>query len=92
MDLRLQRLADNERVFRSLNERIAASGGERLELICECSNEHCSERMVVTRDEYSTVRADDDTFFVRPGHEIPAIEVVVDEDERFLVVRKHAEF
>jgi hypothetical protein len=88
MDARLQRLADNEHIFRSLNERIAAVSGERLEIVCECSAEGCTERIMVGRDEYTAVREHPRRFLVCPGHEIPAIEIVVDANDRFLVVEK----
>jgi hypothetical protein len=88
VDSRLQRLADNERIFRSLNERIAAQGGERLELVCECSAEGCTEKIVAARAEYASVREHPQRFLVRPGHEIPAIERVVAANDRFLTVEK----
>lgn len=79
-DALARKLAANEAVFREVNERVeeVASAwtppGEPMELICECSHEVCMERVHVTRDDYTRVRADDTRFLVVDSHVVEEIE------------------
>ena len=89
-----KRLAMNEALFRETNERLEErlheSVGEeaRLEIICECGNLECTERIVLSREEYEAVRSDPSQFAVVPGHVIVDVEEVVGRTERFEIVRK----
>ena len=91
MSRREDRIARNEALFREVNERVKAltpsEGG--IEFICECGFEECIERVVLTSEEYERVRSDPVEFFVKPGHEIPDVEEVVEGHDRYLLVRKH---
>jgi hypothetical protein len=56
MDERRERLAKNEALFREVNERIQEIGravgvqpDEELEMVCECSNAGCTERMTMSK-------------------------------------------
>jgi hypothetical protein len=95
MDAREERLAQNEVLFRDVNERIEqvavrqGSDPHVFEFLCECSNLDCSLRLPLTLAEYETVRADPASFVVAPGHELPEIEDVVRQTDRFQIVRKH---
>jgi hypothetical protein len=42
----------------------------------------------VAPDEYRGVRADATLFFVKPGHDLPEAETVVEKTDRYWVVRK----
>ncbi len=94
MSSREERLAANEELFRQVNERIVeltdAWGGE-LDLVCECAQAECTQRVVATLREYELVRQSPHHFVVLPGHEVPDIEDVVDRNDRYLVVEKHVE-
>jgi len=94
-DERKQRIARNETIFREVNERIeevsGGAPGHRVEFLCECGSRECTEVIALTRGEYEGLRADSVLFAVLPGHEIPEVEIVVAENERFLTVRKLAE-
>jgi hypothetical protein len=89
------RLARNETIFREVNERIEelAQRGEldSLQILCECGNPDCKEPLRVSVAEYERVRQEPTDFFIAPGHVIPAIERVIDTEQRFEVVRKLAE-
>ncbi len=97
LDERFRRQARNEALFREVNERIA-SLGERAEayspdgtvdFLCECGEEGgCGQRVHVPVDVYHRVRAQDDRFVVRPGHETPEIEHAVEWTESYVVVDK----
>jgi hypothetical protein len=86
------RRAQTESLFRSVNERIAASA-ERFEadstqFVCECADPHCAHRLDATLDEYEEVRADGATFMLAPGHAHADIERVVKVRRGFHVVEK----
>jgi hypothetical protein len=98
MDERARRLADNEAVFREINESIETSarawrqssnsGGHAYEFVCECSNADCSLRVKLTIAEYERLRANGARFAVRPGHALPEIEDVVERHDDYWVVQK----
>jgi hypothetical protein len=96
MDHPQRRKAQNEAVFREVNERIevlhkqfAMEDDEPLHIVCECDRVDCTERLEVTIERYERVRADATTFLVATGHEDDAVEDVVDTGGGYLVVRKH---
>jgi hypothetical protein len=94
MDERTARIGQNEALFREVNERIERVSEtlqmttERLAILCECGNSECVERLDVHLSEYERVRADSALFFVRPGHELPDLEDVVEQYGEYDVVRK----
>ena len=94
---REKRIALNEALFRTANERAAAweerhEEGAEVELYqCECADLHCREKVPLGKPEYERVRQDPTLFFVVPGHEIPEVETVVEEHEGWAVVRKAPE-
>ena len=95
MDARETRLAQNEVLFREVNERIesgapggAIQDGHVYEFVCECSNLDCTLRLKLTIAAYESVRRDPAMFLVAPGHELPEIEEVVYRDSGYQAVKK----
>jgi hypothetical protein len=102
MDGRRDRQAQNESLFRSVNERIEElvegavpprEGVEAWEFVCECYDTACTERLAMTVREYEAVRADGSRFVVAPAleHVDLDIERVVDMSTRYWVVEKVGE-
>ena len=94
MDIRAERAAENENLFRRINERVEELSAERetLALVCECSDGTCVDRIVgVPREEYEAVRAHPDRFVVARGHERLDIERIVEQRGAYLVVEKQGE-
>ena len=97
MNARDQRLAENEIIFREVNERVrelAAGHGPDLhvyEFYCECSNADCTFHIEATVADYEAVRAHPARFLVSPAHALPEIERVVDRHEGWWVVEKIGE-
>lgn len=91
MGAREQRIASNEASFRDVNERIAgqqASPTSSLELICECGDLDCLERINVEVSEYEQARSDPRLFLAKPGHIDAQAEQVVAEHGGHQLVRK----
>ena len=94
MSEREQRVGLNEAVFREVNERIEDLA-ERfnlqdrpLDLVCECGDGNCVERIAMTHAEYEELRSDPRQFAVFPGHTYGEIEEVLDRRRGYDLVRK----
>jgi hypothetical protein len=91
---REERIGMNEAVFRDVNERIqdvAAAfdlTSEPLDLICECGDAGCVERIALTPGEYEKIRSDAHLFAVARGHVAPDVEELVEKRKGYDVVRK----
>lgn len=87
---RARRVAWNNRLFHEANrqrERGVASAGE-IELDCECRDEACGERLLLSAEEYEFLRRFPDYFAVRPEHiRGDSDRVIVCEFGRFAVVQ-----
>jgi hypothetical protein len=90
LDVRRERAAKNQSLFREVNERIGELSGSATlpTFVCECTDETCDQRVPLTREEYERVRSDSNSFFVVRGHQIDEIEQIVAVAERFVVVAK----
>jgi hypothetical protein len=93
MTLWEERAARNEAVFREVNERVRelhddSRNHRSAEFVCECADDACTERIDLGLDAYERVRQNPHHFIVRPGHERPDIERVVEEGHGFLIVSK----
>jgi hypothetical protein len=91
---REERLGVNEAVFREVNERIQELADafklqdEQLDLLCECSQAECVDRISMTRAEYEEVRSEANQFALRPGHEEPDVERVIVRRTGYYIVQK----
>jgi len=95
MSERVRRIASNESVFRTVNAEIEKLGrgladisDETFHMVCECGEIACAELIVVPTPDYERIRSDDTLFFVKPGHDKPEVEDVVEKTRRYHVVRK----
>jgi hypothetical protein len=97
-----RRLLENEKLCQRLNRKveeldrlIAASDGEAglpdpPGFFCECSDADCLARLPLTLADYDRVHARADQFTLRPGHQVPEVERVVETGDGWLVVQKTA--
>jgi len=91
----MRRIADNEALFRSVNERVEevnevfATLTRHFEIVCECGDIHCTDQISVELPAYEAVRSDSALFIVVPGHEIPDVEDAVEHRQAYTIVRKH---
>jgi hypothetical protein len=94
---REERIGRNEALFRDLNERtteIAASltpgqPPRDLEILCECGQMDCIERIAISVPEYEQARANPERFIVASGHEILDAEDIISTGDGYSVVEKH---
>jgi hypothetical protein len=91
---RVTRIAENEHTFRVLNEGVreveerVGADPSAARFFCECARTDCSEVVVMSLDEYQSVRADSSCFLIRKGHEVGDVEDVVREEQHYAVVKK----
>ena len=83
---REERLAENEILFRNVNERIKELQSdqwhlEQIDFMCECADESCTQVVRLPAKEYERIRS--------PGHEVADVEDVVERHDGYLVVEKH---
>jgi hypothetical protein len=94
---RERRLAQNEILFRQVNEgveEIASTHAEDdhvYEFYCECANADCTMHVHITLAEYERVRADARRFLIRPEHALPEVESVVERKDDWWVIEKQGE-
>lgn len=92
---RERRMAENEALARTANERMAEwrerDRAEAAELyFCECARAECIEKVSLRSSEYERVRSEPNRFFVVPGHEAPEIERRLESHPGWVMVEKTA--
>jgi hypothetical protein len=92
---RRERAAKNEQSFQSYNERRVAMeeagetpDAEPVPFVRECDDPTCAKAIEIPLGEYERAVEAADRFVVVPGHEDPAVEVVVEIRDNFLIVSK----
>jgi hypothetical protein len=89
-----ERVGQNEAIFRNVNEQIESISKtlshmtQTMDIVCECGDISCAERLMITVPAYERVRAESTLFVLLPGHEMLDIEEVVDAQDGYRVVRK----
>jgi hypothetical protein len=86
----LERLAQNQSLFREINERVKeiAEPEEPIRYVCECSHVGCEATIELSGTEYELVRSEPTHFVVAGGHQLPEIEQVVAAHDGYFVVEK----
>jgi hypothetical protein len=82
--------ARNQALCREVNERIEAvaeTAGDT-EFLCECADLECTKTMSLSIAEYERIRSSPVRFPIALGHDVPEVEDVVEENERYVVVQK----
>ena len=94
----VRRGAENEALYREVNERInelmesfRVAADELVGFLCECDRRTCDATVSLTLEEYRKVRSDARHFALVPEHVNPALERVVHETDRYAVVEKEDE-
>ena len=81
----------NQALFRSVNDRIVELAdrltGEDFQIICECANVGCVERIHVPLGEYARIRECPDWYVITPGHVFPDAEQVIEHHHGYDIVK-----
>jgi hypothetical protein len=81
--------ARSQLLFRELNEQIRKIAGRgHVDVVCECVNDACFDRLVVPLDEYEAVRRFPTRFVVKEGHVAHDVERAVESRDGYVVVEK----
>jgi hypothetical protein len=94
MGEREHRIVENEALFRTVNERIEDLNADFAVLtddgdwVCECGDSSCVERITLNVREYERVRENSHWFLLKPGHEIPEVETVIERHATHVIVEK----
>jgi hypothetical protein len=82
--------AHNQALIREVNERIVKLADEAAHpgFLCECADTNCVETIELSIAEYESIRSSPVRFPVKPGHDYPEFERVVEENEHYIVVEK----
>jgi hypothetical protein len=79
----------NQALFRDVNEQIkGVLHMTYIDFLCECADMECTEIIRLKPAEYETVRTHPERFPIKPGHDVPELERVVEEHDRYVVVEK----
>jgi hypothetical protein len=87
------RAAQNQMLFRSVNDRIREVGElsgspPELEFACECADDTCIEKIRLSKLQFLAIESEENRFIVLRGHEVPEVEDIVAERDGFLIVSK----
>ena len=92
---RLARAEKNEEAHKQHNERRArfeeqagVPQDDPVPFACECDDPDCSHAVVLRLDEYEQAVKPPDQFVVRPGHEDPSVERIVEQHDGYVIVSK----
>src|SRR5688572_30764027 len=91
-----RQVARSQSLFRAVNERIEANEhfgvvAERTDFVCECADQDCMARLMLTLKEYEGVRRVPTHFVIAPGHIYREFERVVEQVAGHMVVEKFGE-
>jgi hypothetical protein len=94
VDEREARIGRNEALFRHVNERLedvndafGPMAGD-FEIVCECGDLDCDQRIDIRREAYEELRADPLLFAIVDGHVAVGVEDVIEQRKGYSVVRK----
>ena len=94
MNDRKRRIGENEAIFRSVNEQVQgltatlSTATDTMRIVCECGTRSCTDQFAIRPEDYGRVRDDATLFLIRPGHDLPESETVVDKTDHYWIVRK----
>ena len=94
MDERTRRIGRNEVLFRRVNNAVEeivtarSAVARELTIVCECGDETCTEEITIGLSEYESLRAEPTRYAIRPGHDKPPTERVVEQHAEYSIVEK----
>ncbi len=59
-----------------------------LQFYCECCDENCHERVMLSVSKYRTIHTNRKRFVIVPGHDVVGLERIVEQSENYHAVEK----
>lgn len=94
-EARTRKVAANQSSFRGWNERLRRNAGsyrfedtDRVPFVCECADQHCSEVVMLSIEQYEQVREHSRRFLLAAGHECAEHERIVEAENGYAIVEK----
>jgi hypothetical protein len=84
-------IAQNEALFRDVNDRRVGEDPGLIAFTCECGHLDCHAQVRLEPADYHAIREHDRHFFVLPGHDIEDVESVVEKRDTHWVIEKPPE-
>jgi hypothetical protein len=94
IELRQVKAAQNQLVFRSVNQQIKHLGERILDAVseldfaCECDDPACVKMITLPLAEFTEIDRMENRFLVLPGHEDDAVEEVITRHDGYVLVAK----
>jgi hypothetical protein len=94
LEVRRERAARNQLLFRSVNARIEELGekvltsAHEVDFACECADTECTEMIALTLPEFQAIKRIKNQFIVRAGHNLPEVEDVLATRDGYAIVTK----
>ena len=88
------RAAQNQTLFRSVNQRILdvsekiMGAVSEIDFACECQRTDCHKPITMSLDEFTEINRQENRFVVHWGHEDPEVEDLVATHDGYLIVAK----
>jgi hypothetical protein len=88
------RAAQNELVFRAVNEQIMKMTDRfraelsDIDIVCECADTACVGTIRIDAGQFAEIERADGRFLVLPGHEDETVEQVLERHAKYVVVLK----
>jgi hypothetical protein len=88
-----RRVASREINGRRVNEAIIRGRrtGDSATFVCECGRLGCNTTLTLSLDDYESARTGFERFVLFPGHELTAVERIVQQGEGYVIVVKEGE-
>jgi hypothetical protein len=94
LEERQVRAAQNQLLFRAVNDRIKELGERildsvsELDFACECADPNCVKTISMPVTEFAAIEEVENQFVILRGHELPEVEDVVAEHDGYVIVSK----
>ena len=93
-ETRQVKAAQNQLLFRTVNEQIKTLGEkpltavEEVDFACECADTACTQTITLSPETFGRIQREQNRFIVIPGHEIDEVEDTLEFCDGYVIVAK----
>jgi hypothetical protein len=94
----MNKIVKNELLFQKANKRVTSSISKLtpndfpadmvVDIVCECANKACQERISLEHEDYTTDTKAPNSFTVKPEHYLPEFENILRKTPTYWVIEK----